>query len=320
MFTAIIRFCKDQVKKSLDYVKKVWDRFNEKETYKKGKPFSQHTYSFYLNPFHFKYFKHLFMTEPKEIVINVDEDTTTDCASTIRVDEKEAPSPLPRAYSPPFSPTPIFYPLFTSESHRYHHFTNSPIRFSKPNAMRIFRLAEVERIPPCHFYMQTPKSMAILVDQHELLKQYEKVFNYAKLARAFLLYCDIDLFTSYMKSEAYYKLKHLCSQKHILIGTYVVQRSDNLYIPTPSFNPKRVTAFDFHVMDSSCQDKYGSILDMVMYFTQIGIPSNRIVVPFLPDCQINLKSRNLMGYFFRDDLCSSYVRRIQGNADDIAFP
>lgn len=285
---------------------------------------SSETYSLQYNPFFAFHYKPTLMSETN-LVINVDEDTSS-ITSTVTPDDHDEPRTNSserseeKPYSPPFSPTPIFYPLFTSESHRYNHFTNSPVRYSRPNALRIFSLFDYARIPPGHFYLQTPKSMAVIVTTHDVMKHFTKILETENNARAYILLCDVDMFTAYMKCEAYYRLRHFCAKKHILLGAYVVQRSDNLYIPAPTFNQKRIFAFDFHILDSSCQDKYSSILDIITYFTQIGIPSHRIVVPFFPDAQINLKQRNLMGYFFRDDICSSYIRRIQANADDLGFP
>lgn len=283
---------------------------------------STEAYSLHYNPFFAFHYKPTSMTETN-LVINIDEDSTSTTSTAVPDNETRTnsePRSDEKTYSPPFSPSPIFYPLFTAESHRYNHFTNSPVRFSRPNALRIFSLNDYARIPPCHFYLQTPKSMAVIVTTHDVMKYFQKIVETEYNTRAYILLCDVDMFTAYMKSEAYYKLRHFCAKKHILLGAYVVQRSDNLYIPAPTFNQKRIFAFDFHILDSSCQDKYSSILDIITYFTQIGIPSHRIVVPFFPDAQINLKSRNLMGYFFRDDLCSSYIRRIQANADDLGFP
>jgi hypothetical protein len=312
-FTTAIQYLKRTMLHAIIWFKKRYKRYSILSNHK--------SYSLKLNPL-----LRVFLMSKSDTIIDVDTEsdcTTTDKDSTyIASSSTSTPQQNNNTQTEPqCPPIPIYYPLFTSESHRYHHFTNSPIRLSKPFGIRIVSLYNyihtfANEIPPTYFV----QSYAIILSPFDIVKRYSDIVSTKGRVKAYIFHCDLDLFTSYMKSEAYYKLKHFCVQNNILIGSYVIQRSDNLFIPRPTFNQKRINAFDFHILDSSCQDKYSSILDIIAYFTQIGIPSNKIVVPFIPDAQINLKMKNLMGYFFRDDLCATYIKRIQLNPEDLAFP
>lgn len=210
----------------------------------------------------------------------------------------------------------LYFPLFSREQQRYYHFTNSSVAFCKPLPMRIYTFQE---IMASDIDLLTSHAFGVILKPEEIPIYVHQLMVFEKILGAVILNMDIDMFISAIRNENVFLISQWCMKRNIQLGCYIVQRDEHMYVPEPIYCKSRIYAFAFHILDTCCSDKHTSICDMICYLLRLGIPSHTIAPLYIPMAPSPLQHNNLLGYFFRDDLCKHHVERTNQKLHDIAF-
>jgi hypothetical protein len=207
--------------------------------------------------------------------------------------------------------------LFQEDKQRFFHFTNSHLVYAKPTPARIILPINLAVLSP---YTRFLGSYAIVMTLHDIPDVIRHILMFEKSISAIIIKMEIDMFTSCIRHEKFHIIKTWCMERGISFGCYLYQLSDNLHVPVPCYHNSRINAFQFHILDTECENKYASLLDMFQYLQYLGIASRTIVPLFVPYAPFPIQQHNAMGYFFRQDLCEGLIsRKRQLSTRDIAF-
>jgi hypothetical protein len=168
-------------------------------------------------------------------------------------------------------------------------------------------------------YALSEHTFAVVLKPEEIPIYVNQLFTFQHILKSVVIRMSIDMFLSNMRSENVFTISQWCAKRNIQLGCYLTQNDDYLYVPNPSFCRSRVYAFSFHILDSGCVDKYASISDMISYLLRLGIPSHSIAPLYIPMAPYPISQLNMLGYFFRDDLCKHHVERTNQKLHDVAF-
>lgn len=207
--------------------------------------------------------------------------------------------------------------LFSEDKHRFFHFTNSHQVYAKPTPARIIIPENLSILSP---YTRFFGNYAIIISLDQIPDALRNLLQFEKFISTVILKIEIDMFTSSIRDERFHTIKSWCHERSINFGCYLYQTCDNLQVPAPSYHSSRVTAFQFHILDTECDNKYASIMDMIQYLLFLGISSRTIVPLYIPHAPYPIQQYNAMGYFFRQDLCEGYISRKRHiTTRDLAF-
>lgn len=223
---------------------------------------------------------------------NNPEMNTTNRSSSPEKDAKTA-EPLPMMYQK--DPT------------RFTHFSNSFAVTTHPMPVVILPLSQMPTTVCAPHTVD--RKMALLVTPRNLSKAVKMLFMWEKHLHSVVIAIEIEMLIGYPRTEEYFIVKQWCFTRNIQLGVYLYQARDHIYVPSPRYRSHTPNVFHFYLLDCGTPDKYANIEYMTQYLLQLGINNSSMFPLYLPESQFPIRDHNCGGYFFREDLCRTYVQR-----------